>query len=121
MLGHIVGMRVRASSLIEVITALVILSLLFGLAITIYLNVQRAGLSSAKTYYYMMLDEAYYNVKKPEDLADKEYLFEEVVIYQTVQQHPESAELKVIHLEARSTEGKVLAIRKHLKYVPLEN
>jgi Tfp pilus assembly protein PilV len=111
---------VRASTLIEVTVALVIISMVFSLAIMIYLNIQRTGFSSTKLMYAMMLEEAYSSTQRLSDFTTKEYDYEDIIIYQQIERHAVNSELTIVHLEARNKEGKLLVEKKHLFYAPVQ-
>ncbi|HYF68574.1 MAG TPA: hypothetical protein VD884_10575 [Ohtaekwangia sp.] len=113
-----IGSRLKGSSLIEVTVALVIITLVFSLAMVIYLNVQRSGLYAFKLSCEMMLNEVYTNTVRSEDYQNKEVTYDEVFIYQEVKTYPGSGNLLLITLEAREPGGKMIAERKHLVYVP---
>jgi len=115
---RIVKHRVRSSSLIEVTTALVILSMVFGLAIVIYLNVQRSGVSSRKLVCTALLERVYADVKTSGNYETREFTYDEITVYLTAIPHGESPELRVLALEARDAGGKLLAQQKHLLYAP---
>ena len=110
--------RIRSSSLIEVTTALVILSMVFGLAIVIYLNVQRSGVSSRKLVCTALLEKTYAEVKASGNYDSREFAYDEITVYLTAIPHGESPELRILALEARDAGGKLLAQQKHLLYVP---
>jgi Tfp pilus assembly protein PilE len=50
------GGRVRASSLLEVVVAMVILLIVFGIAMTIYVHVARANISSGRLQAQTILE-----------------------------------------------------------------
>jgi len=108
--------RVRSSTLIEVTTALIIISVVFVLALNIFMNVQRSGLSARKLSCQMMLDEVYLGSVREKKYPPRHETFGDIVVYQEVK--PREYGLLQIMLEARDQEGKVLAEQKHLLYVP---
>jgi hypothetical protein len=113
-----ISVSVISSTLVEVITALIIISTVFTLAIVIYLNVQRAGLSSRKISCYMMMDEVYAKTIKSNKFTSEQFDYEDVTVYQDVKN--ENNGLISIRLEARDADGKLLAEQKHFQYVPQE-
>jgi hypothetical protein len=112
----ILGKRVDASTLIEVTIALIIISMIFGFATVIFLNVQRTGFSVSKVSNYIVLDEVWAKMNAGGDFTSKEYQVANGTIFQSVEQHPENEHLFVIRLELRNQEGKVLAEKKYIKY-----
>src|SRR5688572_12254962 len=109
--------KVKASSLIEVITALIIISLVFSLAIVVYLNVQRSGFSSKKLRYSMILDEVYSGIHKETLTGNKEFDYGDVIVHQEIKVHSSFPSLLLMQLAVRNEEGKLLAEKKFMKYV----
>jgi len=111
-------LRVKASSLVEVTTALIIISVIFGLAIITYLNVQRTDYSTAKLTYQLILDELPAEIDLTVGQENAETIIDDVSVLRTITKHPSNESLYVIHVEARTMEGKLLGERKYLKYGP---
>jgi hypothetical protein len=107
---------VRSSSLIEVTTALIIISVVFVLALTIFMNVQRSGFSARKLACQMMIEAVYQASLKDKHYNARTASYNDIVIYQEVIRREYG--LLQFTLEARDQEGKVLAEQKHLVYVP---
>lgn len=108
--------RVRASSLIEVIAAMLILSMVFGLAIVIYLNVQRSGVSARKLICIVRLEAAFAETEQQRTFTSREWQYDDLTVYQEVKQ--DSAGLTVVILEGRDPAGKLVATKKHMVYAP---
>jgi len=113
------SLRLKASSLIEVTVALVIISMIFTIAITIYLNVQRSGFSTGKLLHNVMLDDAYNETMKARDYTSKEIQYDEVTLFRDVKRSDLNKNLIMLKLELRNTDGALLAERKYLLYVPV--
>jgi hypothetical protein len=109
--------RLQASSLIEVIAAMLILSMVFGLAIVIYLNVQRAGVSARKLTCLVRLEAAFAETEQQRTYVAREWVYDDLTVYQEVKQ--DSAGLTVVMLEGRDPAGKLVATQKHLVYAPV--
>jgi Tfp pilus assembly protein PilV len=62
-MAGIINHRVNGSTLIEVITALVIISMIFVFATLTYINIQRADTSARSLRYQMMIDNVYANLQ----------------------------------------------------------
>ncbi|MBT1705382.1 hypothetical protein [Chryseosolibacter indicus] len=110
--------RVKCSSLIEVIIALIIISVIFSLSITIYLNLQRTGWSMSKLQHQILMDKVYNELRFGQ--TDAEIKMDEVIVYINVKPHSSIDALKIIHLEVRTEEGKLVAEKKHLVYEHVE-
>lgn len=107
---------VKSSSIIEVTTAMIIISMVFGLAIVIYLNLQRAGVSSQRLYARIKLETVFSETNRLKKYETREVSFEDVVIYQKVDRIDNG--LLSISLEARDDRGKLIAEQKHFVYAP---
>jgi competence protein ComGF len=117
-MDRIFKIRVRASSLIEVITALIIISIIFTIAIMVYLNVQRSGFSSRRLTGELLINEVLVKTLKDKRFDTTETNSDDITVYQDVTAHKTVAHLKVLTLEARDINGKLVAERKRLIYVP---
>lgn len=111
--------RLKASSLIEVTVALVIISLIFTVAITIYLNVQRSGFSTGKLMHNVLLDDAYNQAVTSKKFVDKEIQYKDVTVFQSVIRKDDNKNLVTLRLELRNTDGVLLGERKYILYVPV--
>src|SRR5688500_8721784 len=102
---HMVKKRVKASSLIEVITALVIISIIFTIAIMIYLNVQRSGFSSRRVLGEIMINEVLVKTLQDKQFDGAEITANEITVYRDVTVHKTSPNLTVLTFEARDGNG----------------
>lgn len=116
MLKTIWSHRVRSSSIIEVTTAMIIISMVFGLAIIIYLNLQRTGVSSQRLSARIKLETVFSETNRLKKFETREVDFENIVIYQKVERAGNG--LLNIVLEARDEQGKLIAEQKHFIYAP---
>jgi hypothetical protein len=114
-------LRVKASSLIEVTVAVIIVSMIFGFAASIYLNLQRTGWSGAKLSRAMIVEKVYHDILKAKTFKEQQIVIDNEIIYVTILNHAASADLKVLRIEFRSSEGKLVQQSKHLIYEPAEN
>jgi hypothetical protein len=108
--------RVRSSSIIEVTTAMIIISMVFGLAIVIYLNLQRTGVFSQRLSARIKLESVFSETNRLKKYENRDVNFEDIVIYQKVD-NSVSGFLTVV-LEARDEQGKLIAEQKHFVYAP---
>jgi hypothetical protein len=115
-----IQLKVPASTLIEVTTAMVIISMIFTVAITVYLNVQKASFSSQKLSSLILLDRISAQLKKSGTADSKQFEIDEFVVVQAIEQHPSFIDLTMVNLEIRSGAGKLLAQKKWVMYVPNE-
>jgi hypothetical protein len=113
----VLSTRLRASSLIEVTVALVIISMIFTMALVIYLNVQRSGFSGRKLQNSVLLDEAYNELMKTREFKSKESRYDDVTLFQSVERNDSG--LVLLRFEIRNEDGKLLSERKYLVYDPI--
>jgi hypothetical protein len=115
-LKKILTKRLPASSILEVTTAMIIISMVFGLAIIIYLNIQRSGVSSLKLSSRIKLEAVFSETNRLKKFESREVRFEDIIVYQEIEHNSEG--LLSIKLEARDEQGKLIAQQKHLIYAP---
>jgi hypothetical protein len=109
--------KLKASTLIEVTTALVLISMVFTMALVIYLNVQRSGFSGRKLQNSVLMDEAYNEVMKTKEFRDREMNYDDVTLSQIVNRQDQG--LVMLRFEIRNEDGKLLSERKYLVYDPV--
>jgi hypothetical protein len=95
---------------------MIIISMVFGLAITIYLNLQRSGISSQRLEARIKLETVFSETNRLRKYETREVKFEDVVVYQKVDRTDNG--LLFIVLEARNEQGKLIAEQKHFVYAP---
>jgi Tfp pilus assembly protein PilE len=108
--------KIQASSLVEVITALVIISVIFSIAIMVYLNVHRSGFSSRRLVGALLINEVLVNTLQEKRYQQVTITIDDFTIYQDIVSYKSASNLKVIILEARDVNGKLVAERKRLVY-----
>ena len=115
-INFIKSLSVRGSSLIEVITAMIIIGIVFAASVVIYLNVIGSSFVSLKSVAKFHLQEVITKSELEKNYISAEFEFEGVRVFQEVESRPDQPGVKIITWEARNTEGKVLAIRRKMKY-----
>ena len=111
-----INRRIKSSSIVEVTTAMVIISMVFTMAIGIYLNVQNSGFSSQRLAAEITIEEAFATLMKNKKFENKEMNIGDIVVSQAIVRAAGSVDLLTVSFEARSQEGKLLAEQKHLVY-----
>jgi len=108
MAGIISTKKLRASSLIEVIVALVIIMLVFGIASMTYIRIHSSSNSEA-LQWQEQLSAIASEAKKADVMVDREYdLPNGVSVSQTLKPYGTSENLFLLELEARDQHQKVL-------------
>ena len=114
----LVTKRVASSSLIEVITSLLIITMILGIAMMIYLNIQRSGAYASKFKSEMILSEVFQETLRKSHYESRELVVGDVAVFVDVQAYAGNAEVMSVKLEARDANGKLIAEQKHLVYDP---
>lgn len=110
-------LQVAGSSLVEVITAMIIISMIFGFSVMIYLNVQRTGISSVALRARHRINDVLIETTVSQRYENAEKVYDDgVVVYQEVKNFQGNEYLWHIHLEARDGAGKLIAERNRLVY-----
>jgi len=109
--------KIRGSSLIEVIIAMVIISLVFVSSITIYLNVTRSAGTVLRTRAMIGLETM--RAETLQEMAVKKYdTIIQNIRYSRTSERSGKEGLTVIFFEARTPQGMLLAQRKQYIYAP---
>jgi len=104
--------------MIEVITALIIISTVFTLATIIYLNVQRSGFYSRRFMADLMLEETFNASLQSKTFSNQQITNDNVTIYQEVEtKSSREGKLLIVRLEAREEDGTLISEKKHIIYV----
>jgi hypothetical protein len=110
------GYRVKASSLLEVTIALIIISIVFTLASSIYGSVQKSLINSTKLNADIMLTSLHAQTVKAGDFTDLEFESGELVLQRFVLQRTDISGLREIRYVAKLLSGKIIREEKHLVY-----
>ena len=104
----------KASTIIESIVAMTIIMIGFGIALLIFLNINKSDNAFQKFKAQIILGEFAVNVKKEiNPLSDQEQVGD-IMIIQTVLDYPGYMGVKQLNLEAYDRQGKKIAMRKEL-------
>lgn len=111
------NIRLRSSSLVEVIVSGIIISVIFGIAVITYVNAQRTGVSLTKLTYTILMQEVYTRSVTAKDFDFREEKHGDVRVIQDVFPSNLGNQLHILHIEVRSTQGKLLAERNDLIHI----
>jgi hypothetical protein len=112
----ILSRRVQAASLVEVLVAVVIISLVFSLAIGIYLNVQQSGFSVRKIAADVCLQESMTNAIAEKRTQSFSQPCGDFVVWCEVGEVPDRPGLNLLRWEARDSTGVLLVERKQFMH-----
>lgn len=102
------GKRLHASTILEVVVALVMIALVFGLAMTIFANVMRSSLSSREQRAQAILSGLLLDMAQQKNLENASFSVDSLRILQEVKPYEKAPDLLEVHLIA-SSNGKNIA------------
>ena len=108
--------RARASSLIEVTVALVIISISVGIFMTLYINLLSRSHYLQKLKYELKLQDMYYEMIAKVDFNDDVIDENQIRIFKKVIPYEGNTNLNFIELRAIASDGRLLAECKGLYY-----
>lgn len=103
-----------ASSILEVVVALVLVMIIFGISMTLLANVSRSGVSLQQFKGTLLLNELYTSTKDGKTFYDEEINEGGNVIHKKVSKYNKMPHLMLLELEIVNPEGRQLAQRKDL-------
>jgi len=101
--------KVQASSIMEVVIAMVVIVTVFGMAMMIFSNVMRSSSSVQKIKAQAILRQAMYTAEKNKENLTKTYNLGDFSIEQKVSAYPGNPDLSVIELKAYDLNGQLKA------------
>lgn len=106
--------HLKAATIIESIVAMTLIMIGFGIALLIFLNINKSDNSFQKFKAQLILREvAVFSNKEKKSLFDQKQIGE-ISIIQTLSDYPGYADIKLLKLEAFNYEGEKIADRKEL-------
>lgn len=117
---RIIKKKVIASSIIEVIVAMVTVMIVFSLGMMIYVNVVKSSVSMQQMTLTLELKQISTQTLKDKSFFDDEIPFGNNTIIKRVSKYNDIENLYLIELEAQNPEEKVLAKRRELLYLQEE-
>lgn len=109
--------KIPATTLIEVLISLTIISISVGIAMMIYTNILYSNRNNVKMKANLLLNEISIEAQKNKDYSDTEINTDNFVITKKVEPYNHIEFLYTMNLEAKDKDGKKLAERKELVLV----
>lgn len=107
--------RVDGSTVLEVLIAMIVIMIVFGLAMIIYSNVERSSVSVRQLAARSLLqDLAQRAAANPAAVSDSSFMAGEMEIRRTVKAYPGEPQLSELDLEALDPQQHVLATLKQV-------
>lgn len=110
--------RLAASSLIEVITASVLIAIVFGSALLVFLNIAASSGNLQTLKHKQKLQHMATQTILDSSFLSEETLDEEgYIIHKTISTHDSAKDLIVLHLKAVNQQGQLIAEYRRLIYL----
>lgn len=100
--------KVKASSLLEVVIALLLICIMMVLSMNIFTNVIQSGFNNRKIEAGIKIKELSFISKKEHNFINEEFRQEEYLITKSVEFYKQSANLIHIRWKAEDLQGKLL-------------
>lgn len=109
--------KVKASTLIEVMVALIIVMISFGIAMAIYVNVTHSDNQTQKLKAQLLLNETAIKTTNENSFIDEKTEMDGISVIKTVSSYEGTPGLHLLFLEAFDVNAKKIAERKELVIV----
>lgn len=114
MAGMKVPVRIKASSLIETIVGLMVIVLVFGIAMTVYVNVMKNSTSLAELKASQRLEEIAVETRANKSFFNESFEEEGIKIEKTIGKYQNKEGLILLELLAKDPAERKLAERKEI-------
>lgn len=108
----------KASTLIEVIIAMVILLIIYSMVIITFLNFSGENNISNKTRAMLLLENVSNTTKSTLSFIDKEFSFGNIDVRQTILPYKGNDDLRILKLEVISNSGKTILSKNEIISIP---
>ncbi|PCJ87266.1 MAG: hypothetical protein COA57_04870 [Flavobacteriales bacterium] len=106
--------KIKATTLVETLIAMVIVMITFGLGLMIYVNVMNSGNQQLKLNAQLLMNQMAAETKTDNNFLDEEMETETLKIIKTVLPYEGSKRLNILMFEAFNKGGKKVTERKEL-------
>ena len=106
--------KLQASSMLEVITAMVIIMIIFAVATTMFVKVTSSGFTLEKINAQLLLNNKAIDSKLKQNFKEEETKEGEITIKQSIKPYGSNSSLILLHLEAFDNSNKKVADKKEL-------
>ena len=114
MAGMKLNDRIKASSLLETIVALLVVMTVFGIAMTIYINVLRNSDSLSTLKAIQTLEQVAAETKTKRSYFDESFRVDEIMVEKSFIQYQHNEDLWLMDLKAIDPLNKTIATRKEI-------
>lgn len=106
--------KIQASTLIEVITAMIIIMIIFGIAMMIFTNINTTSNTKLKLFAGMHIDKVYEETIKENSFFDEDYQVESIKIEKKIMPYKNNDNIIILQFIAFDNKGKELLNKKEL-------
>ena len=106
--------RLKASTLMESLIAMVIIVVCFSIAVMIYVSVVDNDKERSKLKAILILNQTAIQIKREKNFLDDEKKYDNWVIKKTVGRYPETENVYSLSLVVKDTTGRTIALRNEL-------
>jgi len=106
--------KIKASSLFETIVALTVIMIVFGIALTVFVNIMRTGNTLSEFKTSQQLEVLAKETKENKSYFNETFEEEGIVITKSIEKYKDSDELIVLIIEATDKTGRKLSSRKEI-------
>ncbi|MCK4661790.1 MAG: type II secretion system protein [Bacteroidales bacterium] len=107
----------KGSTIIEVIVAMMLIMLCYGIITVIFLNIKKTGNNRLKLNAYLLIEHVIQETNKEKSFFDEDYEYDNLIIYKTVSKYQKSEDLKEICFEANNKDGNIIIEKKYIVLV----
>jgi Tfp pilus assembly protein PilV len=108
------GVKLKAASLLEVVIAMVIISIVFGVGMMTYMNILKSSFSVQQLNATLLLNKIVEETKQEQSFFDETITEENITVYKKASKYQGNDNLVLLELEVLDAENKILANRKQL-------
>lgn len=109
-----ISLKLKASTIIEVITAMVIILTCLGIAMTIFTNMSRDVNDELKILAEIRVHTFAAETKKNNDYTDVTQDFDNIRIQRSILLYPKKSRLKILFIKAFTPDGKKITDYKEI-------
>jgi hypothetical protein len=113
-MAGIIFFKLKGSSLMEAIVAMVISSAIFIIALSIYIKVNDYSYKNSEINSILILDDVAIETKKSKTFFDEDIDKGAIIVKKQISKYNNKENLILLHLEAVTKEQKVLSSRNEL-------
>jgi Tfp pilus assembly protein PilV len=112
--NKIINRKIKASSILEVVVALVLAMIVFGISMMLFANVVRSGVSLQQLHGTLLLNDLYIRTRENKSFYDEEIKEGDNIIHKKVSKFKNMPQLVLLELEIVNPEDKKLSSRKDI-------